>query len=48
MLHLPVKTLALGALLLSASRLMSTDAIEFQSEATATPLLELYTSEGSP
>lgn len=38
--------LALGALLLSAVPLMSADVIQFQSGATQTALLELYTSEG--
>src|SRR5262245_11683203 len=39
-------SLALGALLMGATPLLSAAPIEFQSVATATPLLELYTSEG--
>lgn len=35
-----------GALLFSVTQLMSANMIQFQSKVTATPLLELYTSEG--
>ena len=35
-----------GALLFSVTQLMSANVIQFQSEVAATPLLELYTSEG--
>ncbi len=38
--------LALVALLLSLAPLMSADPVQFQSGATQTSLLELYTSEG--
>lgn len=38
--------LTLGALLLSTAPLLSADTIAFQSGATQTPLLELYSSEG--
>ena len=40
------KTLALGALLMGATQFLNAASIQFQSGATATSLLELYTSEG--
>lgn len=41
-----LSALALGALILSIAQLMSADPIQFQSGATQTSLLELFTSEG--
>lgn len=41
-----LSALALGALLFSTAQLMSADPVQFQSGATQTSLLELYTSEG--
>src|SRR6266513_2772180 len=38
--------LPFAALLISTARLLSADSFQFQSDATQTSLLELYTSEG--